>query len=254
MGVGRPGYSRGKAANSTRNRAFVADREAAGMTAAGQYPPVPAYLLKGADGESPAPPIQPREAELPLGQLSWPNFERLCYRLAQRIADVEHVQIYGTPGQDQEGIDIYARFEDDYCVFQCRRTKTMPSSRIKAAVDDFANSDWGATATTFVLCTADSLRSTPRAAEVERQAARLRANEQAFVPWDLEHLSDELRDKGDLVDEFFGPVWRERFCVHVLGPVPTRVSNNSSTRSPLSRSSSERCSRSQGTKACSFAR
>jgi tetratricopeptide (TPR) repeat protein len=195
------------------------------MTASEPNPSIPDYLLAGPEGDLPAPPVQPREAELPFGQLSWPNFERLCYRLAQRISTVEHVQIYGTPGQDQDGIDVFARLGDDYHVFQCRRTKTMPPNQIKAAVDDFVKSDWSKSANTFVLCTTDSLRSTQRAAEVERQAARLGANGQAFVLWDLEHLSDELRDKGELVDEFFGPVWRERFCISAPKAFQARLSN-----------------------------
>ena len=142
---------------------------------------VPQYLLEGPEKVFPPPPIQSRVVALPLGEASWPNFERLCYRLAQRATDVDHVQMYGNPGQDQDGIDVFARFGDEYHVFQCRRTKAMPPAGIKAAVDDFVASDWSKRADTFVLCTVESLRSTQRAAEVERQAARLRAKGKAFV-------------------------------------------------------------------------
>jgi hypothetical protein len=54
-------------------------------------------------------PVITRPQELPFDRLTWENFERLCFRLVQREADVEHCQIYGERGQDQQGIDIYAR-------------------------------------------------------------------------------------------------------------------------------------------------
>jgi hypothetical protein len=46
---------------------------------------------------------------LPFGELTWENFERLCYRLAGRDERVEHVARYGRSGQAQKGIDLFAR-------------------------------------------------------------------------------------------------------------------------------------------------
>jgi hypothetical protein len=45
----------------------------------------------------------------PFGELSWENFERLCYRLAGKAERVEHVARYGRSGQAQQSIDLYAR-------------------------------------------------------------------------------------------------------------------------------------------------
>src|SRR4051812_2840515 len=42
-------------------------------------------------------------------QLGWDNFERLCKRLLEANAGIEHSALYGTRGQNQKGIDVYAR-------------------------------------------------------------------------------------------------------------------------------------------------
>ena len=55
------------------------------------------------------PPVTTRQQELPLEELAWEDFERLCLRLARLEADVEHCQLYGGRGRDQGGIDLYAR-------------------------------------------------------------------------------------------------------------------------------------------------
>lgn len=67
-----------------------------------------------------APPVRTRAQLLPLGELSWPDFERLCLRLVRALGGVEHAQLYGVPGQPQGGIDIYARRgSEGYAVYQC---------------------------------------------------------------------------------------------------------------------------------------
>jgi hypothetical protein len=44
---------------------------------------------------------------LPFADLAWDNFERLSLRLIELDSEVEYCQLYGVPGQNQEGIDIY---------------------------------------------------------------------------------------------------------------------------------------------------
>jgi hypothetical protein len=62
--------------------------------------------------------VRTRLQELPFGDLAWENFERMCLRLVRLEAEVEHCQLYGTRGQDQEGIDLYARgaLDEEYTV------------------------------------------------------------------------------------------------------------------------------------------
>ncbi len=56
-----------------------------------------------------SPPTHTRKQNLPIEELSWESFERLCLQLARREVDVESCRPYGVQGDKQEGIDIFAR-------------------------------------------------------------------------------------------------------------------------------------------------
>jgi hypothetical protein len=85
-----------------------------------------------------APPTVTRVQVLPLGDLIWENFERLCYRLANRGGDVEDARIYGERGQAQEGIDLYVRrASGDYATWQCKRYQEVTTTDLKNAVTKF---------------------------------------------------------------------------------------------------------------------
>jgi tetratricopeptide (TPR) repeat protein len=163
---------------------------------------------------SPPPPIVTAAQKLPLGDLSWESFEDLCVRLAARDAPSVRTSKFGDPGQDQSGIDIYARRRDGtFITFQCRRIRKMGPAAIRNAVADFQTGEWADRATEFVLCTTASAVRSDRANEIEKQAELLRSRTPpiAFDVWDLETLSRQLKDHPDLVEEFFGTPWLERF-------------------------------------------
>ena len=68
------------------------------------------------------PPVITKVQVLPFGELTWENFERLCYRLAGRAERVEYVARYGRSGQAQQGIDLFARLANGkYEVWQAKR-------------------------------------------------------------------------------------------------------------------------------------
>lgn len=174
----------------------------------------PAYLLEPPDGQPPAPPVLSAEPLLPLHELTWENFERLCGRIVKLEEPECHAQPFGTKGQEQSGIDIYRRLHDGlYATYQCRKVTTMTDGKIKKAVDDFLDGEWAGTTTSFVLCTSHSTVRTERAREVERQVKRLNARTPpiGFDVWDAEVLSVKLKDLPDLVLEFFGRPWLDRF-------------------------------------------
>ena len=93
--------------------------------------PVPLWLEWPPNDPVP-PPVQTLENLLPVVQLSWENFERLCLRLARESSDIEYCRLYGVRGQAQDGIDLYARQHaaDTYTVYQCRKVKicVVPNS------------------------------------------------------------------------------------------------------------------------------
>jgi energy-coupling factor transporter ATP-binding protein EcfA2 len=160
------------------------------------------------------PPVSTRAQELPFGSLSWENFERLCLRLASRAARVEHCQLYGIRGQDQEGIDLYARpsFGAKYRVYQCKKEKTFGPAKIKTAVEKFLKGKWIEKTDTFVLCTQESLEPTALAEELERQTSALREKGITLLTWDNRQLSIALKQLPEIVDDFFGREWVREFC------------------------------------------
>ena len=59
-----------------------------------------------------SPPVQSRPQVLPLNELSWEHFERLCLRYVRSRASVVMTQLYGIRGQKQHGIDLYVRLTE----------------------------------------------------------------------------------------------------------------------------------------------
>ena len=161
------------------------------------------------------PPVDPSLHDLPFGSLRWDDFEKLCVRLVKRESDVEDARRFGTRGEAQSGIDIYARQQEEaeYVVYQCRQVATLTDADLRQAVDDFLAGEWASKVSEFVLCTSRSTVPVRLAREVEKQAARLREREPPvrLEIWDAEALSERLRAHPDLVEEFFGPGWLEAF-------------------------------------------
>jgi hypothetical protein len=164
------------------------------------------------DSPAVAPPTVTREQVLPLGSLSWENFERLCFRLAHRGGDVEDARLYGERGQAQEGIDLYVRrATGDYATWQCKRYQELTTTDIEKAVTKFLEGDWAGRTKLFRLAVAPSLNATKLAEEIERQRTRCGAVNITFEPLDRDRLSLMLKDHPDLVDDFFGRSWVEAF-------------------------------------------
>lgn len=170
------------------------------------------FLWLDVDAPAIAPPTVTREQVLPLGSLSWENFERLCFRLAHRRGDVENARMYGERGQAQEGIDLYVRrTTGDYETWQCKRYQHITATDIEKAVTKFLNGDWAGRTKLFRLAVSPSLNATQLAEEIERQRVLCEAANIIFEPLDRDHLSLMLKDHPDLVDDFFGRSWVEAF-------------------------------------------
>ena len=175
--------------------------------------PIPSYLELPVTGIV-NPPVETSAQTLPFGDLTWENFERLCLRLARLERDVEYCQIYGDKGDEQEGIDLYARknISDKYTVHQCKKSQNFSASKIREAVTKFLEGTWIGRSDTFILCTQESLRGKDRANEIINQSKVLKAKGIKLIPWDKEELSQLLKDNPKIVDDFFGRVWVKAFC------------------------------------------
>lgn len=161
--------------------------------------PLPPWLSSPAQAGL-APPIRTAPSVLPLGQLAWEDFERLCVRLAALDGDPEFCHLYGTRGQAQQGIDLYARTaEGKYTTYQSKRYEVLERSDISAAVKRFLDGSWKSRSTRFVLCTTTSATRTELLEEIETQAEALRAEGIEFDVWDEDRLSTRLKSRPRLV-------------------------------------------------------
>ena len=174
---------------------------------------VPKYLRELPVPLDVAPPVSTRIAELPFGQLSWKNFERLVYRMARKHADVVYCAPYGRSGQSQDGIDVYARVRGGrHICWQARNRKSVTEAEIRGVVDDFLEGRWAESSARFVLCTRASLADTKLQDVIEQEAARLLKRDILFEALDGGQLSEKLRDHLEIVDDFFGTVWLVAFA------------------------------------------
>jgi hypothetical protein len=175
--------------------------------------PIPSHLLAHPTDFPAPPPILTRIQSLPIDKLSWENFECLCLRVERLNADLEACRIYGTPGQKQEGIDVYSvqRTTGRYRVLQCKRVRGFTPAKLRSAVDLFLSGKWSSTAVCFTLCTTYRLESTKVIAEIEEQRKRLRALGIGLQIWDAAELDILLKDQPEIVDDFFGRPCAEMF-------------------------------------------
>lgn len=176
---------------------------------------IPAQLESPPDQQPTAPPVTTRSQELPFGQLTWENFERLCLRIARRDAEVRQCFLYGERGQEQRGIDLIGYAGElrnrETRMYQCKRENPFGAAKVKSAVDRFLLGGWDPLPRQFVLCAKVPLRSAQLQNAIQRQAARLAERGVEFIVWDSEALSEQLKGLPDLVDDFFGRGWVEAF-------------------------------------------
>jgi DNA replication protein DnaC len=174
---------------------------------------IPSWLETPPIGEI-QPPVETRRQELPFGELTWENFEKLCLRLARLDSNVEYCYLYGERGDNQQGIDIFAcqQISDKYIVYQCKREKEFGPAKIKDAVGKFLQGNWVEKTDTFVLCTQESLRSQQRTDEFETQKGLLNERGIKLLRWDSDELSEKLKNLPKLIDDFFSRAWVDAFC------------------------------------------
>lgn len=151
---------------------------------------------------------------LPLNQLPWTHFEQLCVRLAAKELKCVDARLFGTAGQDQQGIDLYAVNDGgEYSVWQCKRYQRFQPPLIVAAAEEFVLGDWAQTARQFRLCVTDDLTSVDHVFAIEKARKLLQPKSIQFIPMGLRELSVALKPHRDLVSDFFGPAWADLFCV-----------------------------------------
>jgi energy-coupling factor transporter ATP-binding protein EcfA2 len=160
------------------------------------------------------PPVDTRAQLLPLNDLSWEHFERLCLRYIRTQSVVVRAQLYGVKGQKQHGIDLYVRLADPlrYEVYQCKRLASFTATDVKKAVDTFLAGKWHDKTKAFRILTSHPIEDTKIGDAIEAAAKRLEASDITFEVIGQERLSEWLKDHPRIVDDFFSRAWVEEFC------------------------------------------
>lgn len=174
---------------------------------------VPPYLRELPESVVESIPVESRIPELPFGQLSWRNFERLVFRLMCKNSDIVYCAPFGRSGQAQDGIDVYGRLSGGkHVCWQAKNRREVSKADIKKAVDDFLEGKWAASSERFVLCIRACLADTALQNMIEVQAARLLEEDIEFECVDRMQLSEKLRSHPEIVDDFFGRKWLVAFA------------------------------------------
>ena len=168
----------------------------------------PAWLSSEPVGSGPNPPVTTRPAALPFLELGWENFERLCYRSAQKAGAVEKAWAYGTSGYRQRGIDVLVRMKDgSFQAWQSKRHKTFGLSALRDAVKVFMSADWARQAKRFVLAVGCAVNDPKVIDEIEKTRTRLKKRGIEFEPLFTVELTEKLRAQATIIDDFFGRAW-----------------------------------------------
>ena len=161
---------------------------------------------------------------LPLNDLTWESFERLCLRYARTRGNVLRAQLYGVKGQQQHGIDLYVRVSEParYEVYQSKKLENLAAGDIAEATDKFVTGKWFGRSKAFKLMTSHEIEDTKIAEAIEAAGMRLEKEGIEFEVLGALQISSWLKDQPRIVDDFFSRAAVQAFCgaeaIAKLGP------------------------------------
>lgn len=163
--------------------------------------------------------VDPQLRLLPTQEMDWPDFERLLLRVAREVRGLRAVSLFGTSGQAQDGLDVIglnAAGEPEGV--QGKKYQRFTATNVDAAVTKYV--DGSLPFPVRHLAIGVSCEAHERAV-VERLIALNRQHEAVTIElWDRQRLSEMLRDRPDIVIEFFGQATADSFCApHVISPI-----------------------------------
>jgi len=157
-------------------------------------------------------PVMGKLDELPFTSLTWENFERLQLRMMRDVEGLRDAQLYGDRGQAQLGLDIVALAPDgDGVALQSKDYKRFYKSNLTAAIKKFRDTKRPFEVKRLILGVACAVKST---GAVEELAVQRKALYPIVLDlWDAQELSMLLRDRPEVVIEYFGMPTAEAFCL-----------------------------------------
>jgi hypothetical protein len=161
------------------------------------------------------PPIVSNDILLPLEQMPWEDFEKLCLRMVEFVErfDRSDCEIFGRKGQKQDGIDIYAlRDNGKYHSFQCKKYKSISSSDLNNIFSEFQDGEWYNKSEKFFICTSANFDDIHLQKKYE-ELKKIHSNNGIRVEkWDFTTINRILKTHPQIVYDFFGSEWCKRFC------------------------------------------
>ena len=158
------------------------------------------------------PPVDTKIQMLPVEQLGWEDFEKLCLRLAQLEHSIDNCEIYGIKGQKQQGIDIFAQKENaKYSSYQCKRYQEVTEDVLEKAVNKFRDEEWKPKSDKFYFCTTAALNLVQLQDKFNQLKTELQMEGIELIKWDKIQIESLMKDQPQIVYDFFGKEWTRLF-------------------------------------------
>ncbi|KOH44851.1 AAA family ATPase [Sunxiuqinia dokdonensis] len=163
-------------------------------------------------GSNIKPPIRTNLQYLPTEELPWEDFEQLCLNLVQTEFSIWDSERLGKTGQNQQGIDIFARHKDGrYSVYQCKKYNYFTKKDLTSAISKFREGKYFLKSERFFICTACPLNSNQIQDAFEEQKALLKNDGIDLIKWDKIQLSRILKEHPKIVLDIFGSEFVKAF-------------------------------------------
>ena len=168
-------------------------------------------LLAPASVSTPAPVLEKLE-ELPFTLLTWENFEKLQLRMMRDVEGLREARLYGDRGQAQLGLDVVAIAANGTgTALQSKNYAKFYASDLKAAVKKFQAAERPFKVDRLIIGVSCAVKSTGAMNELAAQRKTLHPI--VLDLWDAQELSILLRDRAEIVIEYFSRETAEAFCL-----------------------------------------
>lgn len=157
-------------------------------------------------------PLQTNLQYLPFEKLPWETFEQLCLALVQLDFSINDCERYGIQGENQQGIDIFARHRSGlYSVYQCKKYDTFTKTDLDKVIKKFEEGNYLENSKCFYICTACELNSIHVQDAFEKHKTILKSKNIDLIKWDKIQLSRILKNHPQIVFDYFNKEYVKAF-------------------------------------------
>ncbi len=160
-------------------------------------------------------------------------FQELCRDLFEKESTISICNIYGTRGQSQYGIDLYAQSKsgDGIEVGQCKCYERISPSEIRGVTTEFFNNwdHWSKkNIKRFILFLACDLSRTQQINEINNQIQVFKEYGILYEPWSASTLRNKLRPHKGIVGTYLHPrdYWIQEICGELAAIPDTDIQFN----------------------------